>query len=57
MFCMTDGDENVTGKVTEKFSLSQKKLNDVGWTPMVGDTVTPYYNKYGKVDTVKVHNY
>lgn len=54
VFCMTDGGEGVTGNITEKFSLSQKKLSDINWTPMVGDTVTPVYNKYGKVDTVQV---
>lgn len=54
LFCMTNGVEGVTGNLTDKFSLSQKKLNDIGWVPVVGDRVTPYYNKYGKVDTVKV---
>lgn len=53
VFCMAE-EENVTGKVTEKFSMSQKKLSDINWIPMVGDMVTPYYNKYGKVDSVKV---
>ena len=54
VFVLTDDAKNVTGRMADKFSLSEEKLNDCGWYPQVGDVIKPYYNKYGKVDSVEI---
>ena len=51
VFVLAD-DTKVTGRLADKFSLSDEKLNDCGWYPQVGDIVEVSYNRYGKVDTV-----
>lgn len=53
VFVLAD-DPNVTGKMADKFSLSDEKLSASGWYPKVGDEIEPVYNKYGKVDRVDV---
>ena len=53
VFVLAD-DEKVTGMLADKFSLSDEKLEACGWYPQVGDVIKPYYNKYGKVDSVEI---
>ena len=51
VFVLAD-DPNVTGRMADKFSLSEKKLSANGWYPNLGEMIDLYYNKYGKVDYV-----
>lgn len=42
------------GEVTDHFFLSAAKLADLGFTPAVGQEITIFYNRYGKVATIKL---
>ena len=53
VFVLAD-DPNVTGRMADKFSLSEEKLSANGWYPNVGEIIEPVYNKYGKVERVEL---
>lgn len=53
VFVLAD-DPKVTGKMADKFSLSEQKLSINGWYPNIGEVIEPVYNKYGKVDRVEL---
>lgn len=44
--------KNVTGMKTERVFLSTEKLERCSFSPKVGEDVSIYYNRYGKVDSV-----
>lgn len=54
VYCIAQGDEHVTGQVTDKMSLSREALNKMNWSPAVGDVFIPFYNKYAKVGAVQL---
>lgn len=41
------------GLSAENIFLSAKKLNEMGYSPNLGDKLELYYNRYGKVELVK----
>lgn len=43
---------NVQGVATERIFLSEDKLS--GYSPVVGDDIRPYYNRFGKVDFIEL---
>lgn len=49
---LTTGDSYVTGVVAERVFVSTNKLN--GYAPQLNDVVDVEYNKYGKVNSVKL---
>ena len=42
------------GESAERIFLSAAKLADLGFTPTVGQEITIFYNRYGKVATIKL---
>lgn len=42
------------GLSAENIFLSSKKLNEMGYSPNLGDKLDLYYNRYGKVELVKL---
>ena len=42
------------GAIGGKVFLSVAKLADLGFTPAVGQEITLFYNRYGKVATIKL---
>lgn len=42
------------GQSCERIYLSDKKMDDIGYRPTVGDEIKVYYNRYGKVDDIEV---
>lgn len=42
------------GEQAERFFLSKAKLAALGFTPAVGQEVEMFYNRYGKISTVKL---
>ena len=52
LFCIVDGSTGVTGRQVEKLNLSDKRLDELGYYPKVGDLIVPYFNKYGKVEAI-----
>lgn len=42
------------GVETDHFFLSENKLRDLDFTPAVGQSIEAYYNKYGKIGTLKL---
>lgn len=49
---LTCGDNNVTGVIAERVFVSMNKLN--GYVPKLDDVIDVEYNKYGKVNGVKL---
>ena len=45
-------EKGTDGLCCDNFFVSEKKAD--GWVPEVGETVELMYNKYGKIDSVKV---
>ena len=48
---------NALGKATDRFFLSQKKLDELGFTLSIGMEVDVLYNRYGKVATLRQTDY
>lgn len=42
------------GESAERIFLSAAKLADLGFTPALGQEITPLFNRYGKVATIKL---
>jgi len=53
LFCTLE-DKTVDGTACESIFLSKKKLEELGYKPVVGDELHVSYNKYGKIDYVEV---
>lgn len=54
-FYLTCGDSNVIGVVADRVFVSANKLN--GYAPNLGDVVDVEYNKYGKVNGIKLSTF
>lgn len=44
------------GESAERFFLSAAKLANLGFSPAVGQEITIFYNRYGKVATIKIND-
>lgn len=42
------------GEACERLYISDKRLNDCGYVPCVGDEVEVMYNRFGKVASIKI---
>lgn len=53
IYCSYEITKNGEGYAVEKIFLSDRKMNDCGYVPSVGDEVNITYNRFGKVDRVE----
>lgn len=51
-FCSYPITKNGSGEASEKFFLSNKKLENSGYFPNIGDEIKVTYNRFGKVDSI-----
>lgn len=54
LFCGQPITQNGEGAATEKFWLTPNLLDDTGYEPALGDEVNISFNKYGKVDFIRL---
>lgn len=44
------------GVSAERIYLSERKMEEMGYYPKIGDNIRLFYNRYGKIDMVELEN-
>lgn len=43
-----------TGSACDRLFVSRQRLVDCGYSPSIGDDIEPLYNRYGKINGIRV---
>ena len=51
---VTFENKSTTGLACERFFISQKRLDECGYNPSLGDDIEVLYNRYGKITGISL---